>query len=454
MSKIIKFDIIKNSEGDKMKKLSFQKIFCFLSILFIISCCVFYGTRFIKLYLENRKVEISEKNSLVKVLKNNNTENKDFKSVNGINYFTGKTDNNYLLYHQILWRIIKINEDNSLTAISNNALTYLAFSKTDSYTNSPIYNWLNMNEEENSGILEKALNKDYLQKTTTCTTKLDELTNTPCQDTNNDNYLSLLSIADYLNIGSKDSYLVNGENFYLSNLNTENKTWYIDDEGNGKIGTGNDILGIRPVITIKANIDYVSGDGTIEKPYTIEKEKNLFGSYVKLGNDIWRIYQVNENDIRLMLNDYLKVNNNPLTYKYSSNSSYHNDTVSGSIAYYLNKTYLNTLSYKDKIKETKWSNGYYNSNTNYNYQNALKDQVDTKVAMMSIGDIYLNPELNNYYTMTGNNSKGSMVYIVTKDKKLYAKQISSSAYIVPTISFDKNLLAKGNGTKDSPFEME
>ena len=437
-----------------MKKLSFQKIFCFLSILFIISCCVFYGTRFIKLYLENRKVEISEKNSLVKVIKENNTKNEYFKSVNGINYFTEKTDTNYLLYHQILWRIIKVNADNSLTAISNNSLTYLAFSKTDSYINSPIYDWLNISDKEYSGILEKALNKNYLQKTTTCTTKLDELTNTPCQDTNNDNYLSLLSIADYLNIGSKDSYLVNGENFYLSNLNTENKTWYIDDEGNGKIGTGNDILGIRPVITIKANIDYVAGDGTIEKPYTIEKEKNLFGSYVKLGNDIWRIYQINENDVRLMLNDYLKVNNNPLTYKYSSNSSYHNDTVNSSIAYYLNKTYLNTLSYKDKIKETKWSNGYYNSNTNYDYQNALKDQVDTKVAMMSISDIYLNPELNNYYTMTGNNNKGSMVYIVTKDKKLYAKQISSSAYIVPTISFDQNLLTKGNGTKDSPFEME
>ncbi len=455
MSKIIKFGIIKNSKGGKkMKKLSFQKIFCFLSILFIVSCCVFYGTRLIKLYLENKKVEIKEKNSLVKALKENNSENEYFKSVNGINYFTGKTDTNYLLYHQILWRIIKVNDDNSLTAISNNALTYLAFSKTDEYANSPIYNWLNTTDEEYSGILEKALNKDYLQKTTACTTKLDELSNTPCKDMNDDNYLSLLSIVDYLNIGSKDSYLVNGENFYLSNLNTENKTWYIDEEGNGKLGTGNDILGIRPVITIKANVDYIDGDGTIEKPYTIEKEKNLFGSYVKLGNDIWRIYQVNESDVRLMLNDYLKVNGNPLTYKYSNNSSYHNDTASGSIAYYLNKNYLSTLSYKDKIKETKWSNGYYNSTTNYDYKNALKDQIDTKVALMSIGDIYLNPELHSFFTMTGNNSKGSMVYTITKDKKLYAKQVGSSANIVPTISLDKSLLTKGNGTKNSPLEME
>ena len=437
-----------------MKKLSFQKIFCFLSILFIVCCFAFYGTRFIKLYLENRKEEIIEKNSLVKELKNNNDKFELFKSVNGQNYFTGKADSNYLLFANILWRIIKVNDDNSLTAISNNALSYLAFGKTESYNESNIYNWLNTTNDENTGILEKVLNKEYLQKTSACTSKLDELSNDPCKDIESDNYFSLLSVVDYLNIGSKDSYLVNDEYFYLNNLNNDNKVWYIDDEGNGKLGTGNDILGIRPVITIKANVDYVSGDGTIDKPYTIEKENSLFGSYVKLGNDIWRIYQVNDDNVRLMLNDYLKVNNNTLTYRYSYSNSYHNDTVSGSIAYYLNNTYLNSLSYKDKIKETKWTNGFYNSTTNYDYKNALKDKVDTKVAMMSIGDIYLNPELSNYFTMTGNANRGSMVYTITKDKKIYAKQVSSSSNIVPTISLDKKLLTKGNGTKESPFEME
>ena len=74
--------------------------------------------------------------------------------------------------------------------------------------------------------------------------------------------------------------------------------------------------------------------------------------------------------------------------------------------------------------------------------------------MMSIGDIYLNPELSNYFTMTGNANRGSMVYTITKDKKIYAKQVSSSSNIVPTISLDKKLLTKGNGTKESPFEME
>ena len=62
----------------------------FVSILFIASCCIFYGGRFIKLYLANKKEEYEEKNSLVKLVKESNEENENFKSVNGENYFTGK----------------------------------------------------------------------------------------------------------------------------------------------------------------------------------------------------------------------------------------------------------------------------------------------------------------------------------------------------------------------------
>lgn len=439
-----------------MKKLSFQKLFCFISILFIISCCVFYGTRFIKLYLENRKTEVSEKNTLIKNLKDNNSKNDNFKSVNGQNYFTGKTDSNYLLYSNILWRIIKVNDDNSITAISDNSLTPLAYGKKKLYKDSGIFKWLNKTSDEYSGILESSLNnvETYLQKTTTCTDKLDELSNNPCKEIDNDSYITLLPVVDYLNIGSKDSYLVNDEYFYLSNNNSENKVWYVDNEGTVTLGTGTDIIGIRPVITIKSNIDYISGNGTKNNPYIIEKETTLFGSYVKLDNDIWRIYEVNDNDVRIMLNDYLKVNNKELTYKYSNISSYHDDYKQGSIAYYLNHNFLNTLSYKDKLKEVSWPNGYYNSDTDYDYTYSLKETIQSKIALMSIGNIFLNSELNNYHIMTGSSKKGSMIYTINENQKTYLKQISSELNVVPTISIDKDLLTKGKGTIDSPYEME
>ena len=439
-----------------MKKLSFQKIFCFLSILFIASCFAFYGSRFVKLYLQNRKVEIAEKNSLVKAIKENNENNEYFKSVNGENYFTDKTNNNYLLYSGILWRIIKVNGDNSLTIISDKAVSSLAYSKDLKFNESYIFNWLNKSDKEYSGILETSVNNidEYLQKTTSCTDSLDELSNNPCKDVNSNNYFTLLSVVDYLNIGSKDSYLANDEYFYLSNTNTEGKIWYVDDEGKASLSTGNDILGIRPVATIKTNVDYVSGDGTKDKPYTIEKENGLFGSYVKLGNDIWRVYKVNEEDVRLMLNDYIKINNGTLKHRYSYNNSYHNDTVNGSVAYYLNHNYLDSLSYKDKIKEVTWSNGYYNSSIKYDYTYSLKNTIESKIALLSVGDIILTPELNNYFTMTGAADRSSQIYIINENKKIYTRQVTTELNVVPVISIEKKLLTKGNGTSDSPFEME
>ena len=106
-----------------MKKINFQKIFCFISFLFILSCCIFYGTRFIKLYLENKEKLNIEKNTLVKVIRENNKESDNFKEINGSEYYVNNSDNNYLLYSNLLWRIIKINEDNSITVISENTQT-------------------------------------------------------------------------------------------------------------------------------------------------------------------------------------------------------------------------------------------------------------------------------------------------------------------------------------------
>lgn len=439
-----------------MKKINVQKVFCFISFLFILSCCLFYGTRFIKLYLENKKVEIEEKNSLINVIKKNNKDNDNFKMINGVNYFTGKEDKNYLEYSNILWRIIKVNSDNSVSVISDHALTQLAFGKNLNYENSQIFKWLNSSDIEYSGILEKSLNNvdKYLQKTKTCNDIYNDFSNTPCKKTNNLQYLTLLSVPDYLNIGSKDSYLNNSEYFYLSNNDEKNKVWYIANNGNAMLSDGDDIIGVRPVITIKGNVDYISGDGSILAPYKFEKENGLFGSYIKLGDDLWRVYDINEAEVKVMLYDYLKVDNNNKIYQYSQKNSYYDDYSKDSVAYYLNHTFLNSLSYKDKIKEVNWPNGLYNSSNNYDYTTALNKTINSKVALMSIGNVFLNEKMTNYSTMTQVQNKGKSIYAIQNTKKSYSKSISQKMNIVPTISIDKNLLTKGKGTLEEPYEME
>ena len=82
------------SKERSKRKLSMQKIFNLISFMFLLACVIFYGGRFIKLYIENNKVE--ETNSMAKDIKESNNENENFKNING-EYF--KNDDGALMVH-------------------------------------------------------------------------------------------------------------------------------------------------------------------------------------------------------------------------------------------------------------------------------------------------------------------------------------------------------------------
>lgn len=443
----------KEKNGKKNRKISIQKIFNLISFMFILACCIFYGSRFIKLYLENNKTE--EVKVLADNIKDDNGDNKNFKNINGDYYFEGTNLNNYLKYSNLTWRIIKVNSSSTVTLVLDNSITSLAAGTSKNYTESYLNTWLNKSDKEYTGILESSLNKtnDYLTYTNTCNDTIDDTKNITCKKLIEDTLITVPSLTDYVNTGGQKGFMNNEEYYYLTNANKEGKLWYIDKDGKVSTSDGTDIIGIRPVITIKNTVKLVSGDGSKDNPYIIENENGLFGSYVKLGNDIWRIYSIEEDDVKLSLDSYLTINNSKVKYKYSNNGYYHNDTKSGTLAYYLKNTYLPTLSYKELINEVKYANGIYSNTTNFDYTEVLKTRVDTKVATLSIGNIFLNPTNTNYYTSTGISKDSNLVYVMRNDFKLYTKVATTNLNIIPVISIKKELLTKGDGTIDSPLEV-
>ena len=437
----------------RKRKLNIQKVFNLVSAMFILACCIFYGTRFIKLYIANNKVE--KITVLADNIKGNNKDNELFKQINEDFYFTGKSENNYVKYSNILWRIMKINNEKSVTLVADSSLTSLNSGTTTTYEKTYINKWLNKGTEDKTGILETNLNnpEKYLAYTRTCKDIVTDTKSISCKDKIEDTLITVPSIYDYVNTGGNKGFMNNEEYFYLTNMNKENKEMYIDMTGKTNYSDDTDILGIKPVITLKNTITLKEGDGTKENPYTFEEEQGLLGSYVKLDNDIWRIYSIEDNIVKLSLNDYLKIDNTEVKYKYSNNGYYHNDTKQGSLAYYLNNTYLNKLNYKDKIKETKFSNGLYNKD-NYDYTKTLKTEVDTKVSVLSIGNIFLNSKNTNYFLSTGVTKDSNLVYVMQDDYKIYTKVSTTNLRIIPVISLNKDLLTKGNGSIDSPYEVE
>lgn len=379
---------MKNNKQIKHKiNVDYQKLFNTISIGFICACVLFYGARFTSLYIKNKKVEVENVNTLYKVIFNTNFGKENFVDIGGNHYFKNEVDNNYVTYSNILWRIIRINADNSVTLISENPLVSLAYKEEVNFKESYLNKWLNITEEEeNTGILEYNLNNPdkYLLKNETCLDVVDKLSNQLCKTTYTDKYLGLMSTSDYVNTGAETSFINNNTKFYLSNTTDTNKIWYITDTNKVSYSDGTDLIGLRPVITVKGNINIVSGNGTLNSPYTFESEKSMFGAYVKLGEDIWRIYQVNKDTINLVSNNLLKLNNEAMERIYTNKGYSYDSRKWNTLAYYLNNTYLNSLSYKDKIELNNWANGYYGADNNYNYKEALADTKDAYVGLLNI----------------------------------------------------------------------
>lgn len=443
-------EVNKNSK----RKISIQKVFNLTSFAFILACCIFYGSRLLMLYLQNNKSE--EVKVLADNIKDNNEENKKFKNIKGDYYFEGEDANNYLNYSNLTWRIIKVNSDNTVTLVLDKPITALAAGESKVFKESYINKWLNKQEDDYTGILETNLNNpdNYLTYAKTCLDVIDDTKNITCKDIEEDLFISIPSLSDYVSTGGSRGFMNTGHYYYLANNTKEKELWYINSDGNTSTSDGTEILGIKPMITLKSTNKLQGGDGTKENPYTVETSSGLLGSYVKLGDEMWRIYSIEEDLVKLSLTSYLSLNGSDARYRYSSTGYYHDDTKSGSLAYYLKNTYLNSRSYKDDIPESMFSNGIYSNTTDFDYTKVLNTRINTKVSVLSIGDIVLNTDSSNYFTSTGIEENGNLMYVMRNDFKLYTNVANASLKIVPVLSIEKDKLTKGNGTLESPYEVE
>lgn len=433
---------MENNKGTR--KLSFHKVFNIISIIFLLTCIIVYGTRFVMLYLENNK---SEKTKMIgDIIKDNNNGNKNFKNIKGDYYFNGSDVNNYLKYSNFMWRIIKVDKKGSVTIVLDNNVTSLSRGSSN-FKDSSIYNWLNKDDED-TGFFENVLNDTpkYLDYTNSCIDDIDDTNKITCKKTLSKTYVSIPSLNDYVNTGSSKSFMNLG-NYYLLNKGSKN-VWCVDE--NGKISTsdGNDIIGIKPEVTIKKTTKLVSGNGSKDEPYIFEEDvPSQLGSIVKIGDDLWQVYDINGDNYRLALTSYLKVNGKEITNKYSKSGFAFNVNEYGSLANYLNVRYLNSLNYKNILEEFDLANGAY---VNNDYKEVLKTKVKVKVGILSVGDMILNQGVNEYFMASGNEN---MVYVFESGSKIGTKQPSNMLNVIPTISVKKDKIIE-YGTMDAPYEVK
>lgn len=221
-------------------------------------------------------------------------------------FFRGKTDNNYVNFANMTWRIIRINSDGSVRIILNDYLetmgnfydSKVGFIKEKmDLTKNKMYNFLTSWYDENLKKYDKNIisNKycvddtekiveDTLTRYAASQRILEEQEFTPnCEGTNYTGRIGLMSADEVIMAGATSKET---NNSYYLHLDEKDSSWwtttpstsdgtnivYFEVKPDGNIvasSIGTYFKSVRPVINLIKKIS-VNGTGTIEDPYTIK----------------------------------------------------------------------------------------------------------------------------------------------------------------------------------------
>ena len=411
---------------NKKRKINVQKLFCAISLILILVLIVYCGLRIIKSY------KVYNRELIAETITYNKTIERDGKTY----IFRGSNSSNYIVVSNMLFRIIKTNVDGTVDIILNDDINTLEYNSNTTYTDSDVHKYLN-------DVFLSRIDTKYLTKTIICNDLVSDINNYSCNNKNSNSYVKLLDVADYLNSFDEDTYIPSNEIMWLSTMKDKENTWVVS---NGKIGylENTSRAAIRPVVTLKNSLEIASGTGTLDDPYTVTETNSIgVGSYVKIDNDLWIVFAKDRKNIKLVLNN--NINSGVTKFKYSDGSLKFDKNDEKTLAYYLNNTYYDSLSYKKLLREFEICTGEYDGN----YSTVCSSKSKVKVGVPTILDLKFKGNNYEYYLANGKQDK---VYYY--DSGIYLSQTNLIKPIRPTISIKTPKTKEGKGTYNDPYIVE
>ncbi|MBQ6323867.1 MAG: hypothetical protein IJI22_03440 [Bacilli bacterium] len=439
----------------RKKRHQFSKgefIFNFISLVLVIAVGVYFGYRSLYYYSkQNMKIK-EEANTLngfitsYEVVTDGDGLHHDEEGF----YFKGKVENNYVLFANRLFRVIRVNENNTIKIVSEDNVASFMWGNKNNYKDSNLRGWLTKTDNNLSGIYYKTLPSKFISKTTWSEDTLKEKEIKRGEKKEKD-FITIPTIYDYTLAGGKESYFNNGKVYYLLGHNEEDANLYIDEDGVLQNIDNIDGYGIRAVLTLKANVEISSGDGTSNNPYVIslKEEKNYINQYVKLGDETWKVFEDNSGLLKMFA-----VQNVDLLRNYSDRDNYFDINDKDNIAYYLNTAYLNSLSYKDLLIDDYYYTGEISDETDYDFFNVYTNFTVCKVGLLNIFDYNLTGSLDDYFYMNTRAGSSGMQYIGRSNGFLEEADVKDIKRIIPVITVDSKRIVKGSGTIDDPYILE
>lgn len=424
---------------EKTKLKLWEKIFIITNIVIILLIISIYAYRTVRYYKKLNYVE-SNPNLLEKITSNITYKGDGLYKKDDDNfYYSGKEVNNYLYYSGRLWRIIGIDKT-GIKLITEDNQTVLVWGNNTNFENSIINNWLNKDV-----FINTISNKEKLVSASWCNTGVD-INNYNCNNTK-EYLVGLITTEEYLKAGGINSYLNNNSYYWTLNTSNDNKVYYIHSGGgiNNDLGNNESLYsyGVRPVIYLNSNVEFLSGDGTKENPYIIEENNNVklnehnIGEYVKYSNYTFRILEKNDNYIKLMM-DELILDDDESKLKISYDN----------IEKYLNNEFINKLD-KESLVKTNFNLTEYNFDNNYNY-NDNKETKEMYIGLPIIGQLFIT-DYKDIWLNTIQDKTKQLIYKIDNDS-IIGDLKSSKNYLRPIIAVKSDLIiSSGSGIKEDPY---
>ena len=329
----VKKDKKEKRKEEKAKFSILEIAFCSFSFLFIVGCIAVYGARFMKYYkVYNPKSENGKSLTLLTTAIGKDSalvyEGSGLYMSGGEYVYKGADVNNYVYFSNMKWRIIKTNTDGSIDIVLDDYINTLKWAnRNKAYIESDVHKYLNE-------YFLKYLDKDYLAPTTICKDEVNDLKEFSCNSKNEDSYVRLLSVNEFLNSKTDTTYISNEKDTLWLNTVSKDKTWQINGL-NLSLAEPTRALGVKPVVKLKTGVALLEGDGSKDNPFIITKKSDdLFvGSYVLLDNERFVVYDIDGDKVSLAMDRVIAKK-----FRFDAKSVVFNPSLNTSLAFILNTT--------------------------------------------------------------------------------------------------------------------
>ncbi len=384
------------------------------------------------------------------------SEDRLYQQEDGSYVFMGKVENNYVKINNDLYRVVSIDTNGNVRIVKNDSIGLYLLEDNTVFTDSELYGFLNK-VNGSKGYFEQSINsfKVSLATSAISTKVIDDVKKIDNELSETDNYVSMLSLEEYLLAGGVNSYLNDGTSYWLTNQNSEGKNYFVDETG--ALGTSYSsilALNVRPVITLNYTIKATSGDGSLENPFVlINKEATKLanitpGSYISYSGSNWIAQRFTEDGNLVVTNsEVLKENGETFTIRYGNYTDYFDSYL----ADYLNTDYLESLEdYEEYLVENDWYTG--TVSMNFSYQDNYTSSANLYVGIPDMTFMYLNKYEDDFFLSNRSITSDDLIFTIKQPGYLQAVFGNDTSAVVPAICFSNSLsIISGDGSLNDPY---